>query len=260
MRLYVRLLWASIRSRMQYRVDFIATTIMYGLMMAVDFLTVAVILHRYGTVGGWNLYEVALLAGVTATANGLHRTFAGELNGFERYLVSGEFDSLLIRPWPTLASLLARNFDLGRAGAVLQGFLLIGIGLNAVLAQGAPPWLAVYLCLLPVAGFGIIVAINLAVAAAGFWLTRIDELTIFALNAPQAAASYPLNIYPGWLRGLFTSLLPVAAFGYVPLNYALGKGGSPLALAAPFLAAAGSLLVGLRLWRIGERQYQSTGS
>lgn len=260
MKLYFRLLWAAIRARMQYKLDFIATTMMFGLLMLVDFLTVAVILHRFGTVGGWNLHEVALLAGITATANGLHRTFAGELNNFERYLVNGEFDTLLTRPWPTLASLLARNFDLGRAGAILQGYILITFGLKAVLAQGAPAWLAVYVYLLPIAGFCVIVAINMAVAAMGFWLTRIDELTAFVLHAPMTAASYPMSIYPQWMRGIFTSLLPVAAAGYIPLTYGLGKGGTPLALLAPLLAAAGALLVGLRLWRFGERHYQSTGS
>lgn len=260
MKLYFRLLWAAIRSRMQYKLDFFATTMMFGLLMVVDFLTVAVILHRYGSVGGWDLYEVALLAGVTATANGFHRTFAAELNGFERYLVNGDFDSLLIRPWPTLASLLARNFDLGRAGAILQGYLVVGFGLQAVMAKGAPAWLPLYVLFLPLAGFGIIVAINTAVAAVGFWVTRVDDLNVFVLHAPQTAASYPMTIYPQWLRSIFTSLLPVAAAGYIPLHYALGKGGSPFALLVPVLASAGAVFVGLRLWHFGERHYQSTGS
>jgi ABC-type uncharacterized transport system permease subunit len=48
------------------------------------------------------------------------------------------------------------------------------------------------------------------------------------------------------------------AVNHVPLRYALGKGGTALALLAPVAAAVLSLLVGL--WSWGLRQYQSAGS
>jgi len=260
MALYFRLVAASIRARMQYKLDFIITFVLYALLTAVDFLFVATVLYRYRYIMGWNVYEVALLSGVASSAFGLYRTFGAELNSFERYLVNGDFDSLLIRPWPTLATLLSRSFDMGRLGGVGQGIILITVGLNGVLDAGAPPWLAVYVYLLPIAGTGVIMALSLATATAGFWLTRIDELQVFAIGAPFTASTYPLDIFPKWLRWLFTGLLPVATMGYIPLRYALGKGGTVLALATPFAAAGLSLLVGLHLWRWGERHYQSTGN
>lgn len=260
MALYLRLVGASIRSRLQFKVDFVITTLLYAVITAVDFLTVAAILYRYREVSGWNIYEIALLAGVASAATGLFRTFAAELSGFERYLVTGEFDNLMTRPLPTLVTLLARNFDLGRLGATLQGLVLLSIGLKGVLAQGAPPWLAVYIFLLPVAGFFIMIAIALLVATAGFWLTRIDDLQTFALNAPMTAVNYPMEIYPRWLRWLLTGVLPVATMAYLPLTYALGKGGMLVMLLAPFLTATVAMLLTLRLWRWGERHYQSTGN
>lgn len=257
MRLYFRFVAAGIRARMQYKWDFLVTTVLYAILAAVDFLTVAAILYRYQYIAGWNVYEVALLAGMVGSAIGLFRCFADELFGFERYLLTGEFDNLLIRPWPTLATLLARNFDLGRIGAYLQGVVVTAFGLGGV---KAPAWLAVYAYLAPVAGAVIFLAINLAVAAAGFWIVRIGDLLTFAYNAPATAASYPMDVFPRWLRWLLTSLLPVAAMSYLPMRFALGKGGTVLALLAPFAAAALALLIGYRLWRWGERHYQSTGS
>lgn len=257
MRLYFRLLGAGLRARLQYKFDFLMTTVMYGLITAVDFLTVAAILYKYRSVSGWSVYEVALLAGITSASYGLFRTFGAELASFERYLVTGEFDSVLIRPWPTLATLLSRSFDIGRIGAVLQGLVVVGVGLQGI---GAPPWLWLYCLTLPLAGGLVITAIYLTVATAGFWLTRIDDLQTFAGNAPMAAAVYPQEIYPKILRWLFLSLLPVAAIGYVPLRYALGKGGAPVALLVPYLAAVVSLRVSLWLWSRGERRYQSSGS
>lgn len=260
MALYFRLLASSIRARLQYKWDFLFTTLMYSALVAVDFVVVAAILYRYRSVAGWNVYEVALLSGVVSVSFGLFRTFAAELETFERYLVTGEFDQLLIRPWPTLASLLSRNFDLGRAGAILQGIVVIAIGLKGALAQGAPPWFAVYVFLLPLAGACIFTGITLAVATAGFWLTRIDELQTFARGAPMTAANYPADIYPRWLRYLLTLVLPVLSMGYTPVRYVLGKGGTAFSLLVPFVTAIVALAIGLRLWAWGERRYQSTGS
>jgi ABC-2 type transport system permease protein len=255
--LYFRLLGAGLRARMQYKLDFLVTTLLYALITAIDFLIVAAILFRYQQVEGWTLYQVAILSGMTGSAYGLYRTFCSELEGFERYLVTGDFDNLLIRPWPTLASLLSRNFDLGRIGALLQGLTLVSIG---IVGAGAPWWVWPYLVLSVPAGACIISALSLAVSASGFWLVRIADLQTFAVNAPNAASNYPMEIFPKWLRWLFTGVLPVAATAYLPMRYALHKGGSALSLLAPFAAAGGAMAVALAFWRHGERHYQSTGN
>lgn len=257
MRLYPRLLGAAIRSRMQYKLDFLLTSLLFALITSIDFLTVAAILFRYDKVAGWNLYEVALLAGTASASLGLYRVFAAELDGFERYLVNGEYDGLLVRPWPALLSLLARNFDIGRIGAAVQGYLVMGIGLSGV---DLPGWVVGYVVLLPVFGAVVIGAIAVAVAGVGFWVTRVQDLNTFAINAPVVAAYYPADIFPEWLRGLLTGLLPVTAAGYWPVRYVLGKGGTVWMLGAPAVAAGLALVVALRVYRWGERRYQSTGS
>jgi ABC-2 type transport system permease protein len=260
MRLYLRLITASIRARLQYKWDFLLTTVLHAFGTAIDFLTVAAILFRYHSIAGWNIYEVALLSGTISAAHGLFRLVGAELNQFERYLVTGEFDQLLTRPWQTLPSLLSRSFDLGRVGGVLQGYLVLGIGLKGVLAAGAPGWIVPYVLTLPLAGLFIDGAVHLMTATAGFWITRIDELQTFTINAPLTAANYPAEIYPNWLRYLLTGVLPMLTMGYIPMRYALGKGGGPLNLAVPYLTAVLMVVVSLRLWGWGERRYQSTGN
>lgn len=257
MALYFRLLGGAIRTRMQYKLDFLGSTLFGALSTAMEFLSVAVVLYRFHSVGGWGIYEGALLAGTISAAQGLLRIFAAELYSFDRYLLTGDFDILLIRPWPTLASLLSRNFDLGRVGALVQGYLLITLGAGGA---GLPGWARLYLFLLPLAGLIILTAISMAVAAAGFWLMRTGELMTMTIKAPASAAAYPMEIFPELMRRLFLSVLPVGAIGYVPLRYLLGKGGGPWALAVPLVAAGLALGMSLQLWRFGERRYQSTGS
>ncbi len=260
MDLYLRLIGASLRSRLQYKFDFFLTVLFNAVGSAIDFMTVAAVLNRYPVISGWNVFEIALLSGVASASYGLFRVFGAELATFERYLVGGEFDNLLLRPWPTIAMLLGRNFDFGRIGATLQGLLLIAIGIRYALTQGAPGWLPMFALLLPLAGALIVAGISLVTASIGFWIVRIDELTVFTTNAPMTAANYPISIYPLWMRRMLSGVLPVAAMGYTPLNYALGKGGAAWHLAVPFLTAGMAIWLGLVAWHFGERHYQSAGS
>lgn len=259
-KIYLRLLAASVRAQMQYRFDFLISTVLYAGLTVMDFATVAVILARFKIVGGWELPQIALLAGVPSTAWGLYRTFASELHEIEPYLISGSFDSFLVRPYPPLLLLTAQKFDLGRVGGIVQGMVVLGTGLWYFVTGGGAPLAALYILLLPLAAFGIMLGLSLATAGVGFWIIRVEQLQHFVLGAPMAAGNYPLAIFPTWLRRVLTFILPVGAWAYFPLRYLLGKGGSPLALGAPFLAAGAVLGVGYLVWRAGLRQYQSTGS
>ena len=103
-------------------------------------------------------------------------------------------------------------------------------------------------------------AVGLATAGAGFWIVRIDELQVFTMNAPSTATSYPLDIYPSWLRWVFVTLLPLGLGAYVPLRFILDKGGTALDLLWPALACPAAVWAALTLWKTGEAHYTSTGT
>lgn len=260
-RLYLRLAAASLQARMEYKLNFALTTFLYGILSVVDMVLIAALLTRFRTVGGWSLAEVALLYGLSSAAMGIFRTFAPEVDNFERYIVQGEFDGLLLRPWPSLFVLLTRNVDIWRIGWAMQGYLVATVAALALIrSDSMAPWALGYLWLLPLAGCGIFFALALVTAALAFWVERINELQVFTLHAPQNASGYPLHIYPRWLRWLFSSAVPVAFVNYVPVRYLLGKGGSGLDLFVSPMVAAIALWVAYRFWCWGESRYQSTGS
>jgi ABC-2 type transport system permease protein len=76
--------------------------------------------------------------------------------------------------------------------------------------------------------------------------------------------SYPMNIYPEWMRVVFTFILPAALMNFYPALYVLDKPdpfGLPKDIA--FLSpVAGAAMFGLALafWRFGLKHYQSTGT
>ena len=76
--------------------------------------------------------------------------------------------------------------------------------------------------------------------------------------------SYPMNIYPDWMRKFFTYILPAIFINYYPALFILDKP-DPLGMAgfAAFLSPLVSFSVfgfSLAFWKFGLRHYQSTGT
>lgn len=260
-RAYRILAATSLKSAMQYRFSFIANFFGLGALGFADFVVLAAVIIRFKTIGGWSPWEVAVLYGMSSCALGLFRVIGSEIHDFDKYLVNGELDALLTRPWDPLFVLLSKKVDVNRLGAPTQGLIVAGIGVVHLTGTGAiSPLDAALIPLFIINGFLIYSGISVATATIGFWTTRVDDLQPVTIYAPSTAAMYPLTIFPGWLRGLLTSLLPVALTNYIPLTYLLRKGAPWYVLPGSVGATWVFLWLVWRFWRIGLRRYNSTGS
>ncbi|WP_194843276.1 ABC transporter permease [Paenibacillus sp. B01] len=259
--MHLLLIRFSFRSSMQYRFNFWFGTIASAVIASVEFSLLAVILARFGAIQGWTLTESAYLYAVLVLAKALYRSLASDVHHLEKYLVSGDLDGLLLRPVPVLLALMTRNFSV-RVGETLLGASMLAYSLAALARDGAIElWVALPLTLAAVVnGALLLFGIGLATAAMGFWMTRIEVLQNMTEDAAHTAVRYPLSIYPGWLKALLSTALPVAFVNYWPAMFILkgAVGGWTLALSTA--ASAAALAAGGWLWSRGLRSYQSTGS
>ena len=259
--LYRKLLVASIRVQMQYKLNFITSAATTGMIMVLDFLILSAILYRFHDVSGWNIYEVGLLYGISSVAVSVYRFFAPEINDFEKYVIHGELDQLLIRPVSPLLLLLTRNLDLSRIGGMVQGISVLILSMAGLYAQGKEIGLLLLFTPVAIVSGGVIYfSIALTTAALGFWAHQVKDLQTFTIYAPANASNYPISLYPGWLKWMFYTVLPIAFMNYVPMLTLLGKAESwYLPLLTPVVAAL-ALVLSLRFWAYGIRHYHSTGS
>ncbi|HHY45249.1 MAG TPA: ABC transporter permease [Firmicutes bacterium] len=260
-RLYGLLISGAVRAKMQYKFDFIASILLETVMGAYDYMVAVAALWRFHTIAGWNIYEVGLLYSVSKIGWGLYRAFLEEVDRFEGYIIRGDFDAILTRPYPSLFVLASRNFAMERLSFVIQGTAILVISLRNLLGLGVLDWSGVLHLGLAILWTTLITcAIGIATSAAAFIIVRVEELQVFTQNAPGTATLYPLEIYPTWLRNMLLYFIPLGVGNYIPVRYLLGKGGSWLNLVAPAVTAAISLAVAVRLWHLGEVRYHSTGS
>jgi ABC-2 type transport system permease protein len=262
---YRRLISVQIRSQMQYRFPFFVELVATGLITTSGFVTLAFVLQRFGSIAGWKLGEVAFLYGVVETSFGvMDMIFSGfDPGNFGRQTRLGRFDQLLLRPVDITVQVLGSEFLIRRLGRIAQGFVILILALTMVQIN----WTFGKILFLPVvflsqiAFFGGLFIIG---ATISFWtLESIEIVNIFTYGGTEMM-SYPMHIYPNWLRDFFSYLLPAIFLNYYPALYFLGKP-DPLHFPtiAPFLAPVagfGVLAIALAFWKYGIRHYQSTGT
>lgn len=258
---YLKMLKTNIRSQLQYKANFMMTSIANASLSALDFLLLGAILARFDHVKGWSLYEIGILYGVISCAMSLYRIFCVEIHEFEKYIILGEFDQLLTRPLSPLFLLLTKRLDLGKVGGSLQGIAVLAFSLAGLFRQGEGSIaLLVYLPVAILIGGMMMFSISLITATTAFWTSQVKDMQTFTIFAPSNAANYPISLYPDWLKMVFLGLLPVGFINYVPALYLLHKGGSWYYLLLSPGVAILYLALALWFWSFGIKHYHSTGS
>ncbi|WP_105617261.1 ABC transporter permease [Vallitalea okinawensis] len=258
MTLFVTLFKASLKSDAQYKFDFVINIIGNFLGLFADFLIVAFILLRFQSIDGWELHEVALMYAIVEFGFGVYRFIGDGFNNFEQLILSGKFDTLLIRPAPALVQVMLQKVDFKRLGMILQA-LAVGIwGLSNVNFISTTYY--IYLPILLVASVAMNLAISILLAAIAFWTGKNEDIIILGHYSTRKAASYPATIYHSIFTHALTFIIPFFTISYYPLLYLTGKSKQILFLIAPIIGVLVISFLAYMVWNTGIKRYSSTGT
>ena len=259
---YLRLLGVQLRvsvaSAMAYRANFLLEGVMSLSSMALTLLPLLVVFHHREKVAGWTAPEALIVIGyfmaVRAVIDGLISPSLVEL---VEKIRSGSFDYVLLKPVDAQAMVSASRYEPWKvfdlAGA-------IAVVIYAFVQIGAPPRAADVVLGAVLFGTGVLAtyALWIVCAAASFWVVRLDNL-MYLLGAIFDTARWPVQVFPGLWRIVFTFVIPVAVMTTYPAKALLGLIDAREALAT--VGGALALLVVSRLvWRIAIRSYTSASS
>jgi ABC-2 type transport system permease protein len=261
-RLYAVLAGAGIRAQMQYRASFAIRMVTDAFGIVADFVTIALLVNRFGAVQGWALPELALLYGMVGVSWGLVELGLRGFEEFGQFLLAGELDRWLLRPRGVLLQIAGSHFEPHRLGRIAQAAVVLAAALVALdLPASGVAWVAVGVA----GGVVFFAGIVQAGAATQFWtLGQTSELQNMLTYGGTASLSYPVSIYERWFRRILTFGVPMAFVNYYPALAALGRAdGDPAATAAAWAApfvCVGVALAGSALFRRGLRRYESSGT
>src|SRR5687767_2697475 len=263
-RLYGRYVAASMRAQMQYPGSFIATSVGAFAATVIDFIGVWLLFARFRQIEAWRFEEVALFYGVVSVSSAIADAITRGLDVFgERFVKTGDFDRLLVRPRSTALQLLGYELRATRIGRLAQGMLAWGVAVN--LSSIDWTWQSwAILCFAVAGGVALFSGILVLQATLAFWTVESLEVANTLTYGGVEAGQYPLAIYTRWFRDFLTFIVPLGCVSYFPVAFVLGHANRtgapewllPLTPVVGFVFLAGSLWV----WRLGVRQYTSTGS
>lgn len=264
-RLYFRLISIQIRSQMQYRVSFLMEMVSTAFLSGITFLSVALIIERFGSIMGWNLGEVAFMAGlIEMSFASMEIIFSGfDAEAFATRIRLGTFDQMLLRPVNITVQVLGSQFLLRRIGRILEGLLIFIFCLATTPIVWTPGKLVYFpvVFVSQIVAFGALFMIGSTLT---FWTVQPVEAMNILTYGGNELMTYPMSIYPAWVRHFFTFLVPFVFLNYYPALYFLDKpdplGLPPEASFMAPLAAALMMAAGFLFWRFGIDHYQSTGS
>lgn len=262
MRRYGHLLWvqarASIATAMQYRIDFLIQGAMSLYWLAWNLVPLLILYGGRDIVAGdWDFSAALIVIGWFTMLRGL---LEGAINPslvdvVER-IRTGAFDYVLLKPADTQFLVSTAQFAPWKLIDVFGG---VGLVIYAFWRRGHAPAAhdVALAAVMLVSAAMVLYSLWILVVSAAFWVVRLDNLT-YLFTAVFDAARWPVQVFRGAWRFVFTFVIPLALMTTFPAMAILGRLDGRTALASlggAFLFA----LMARGLWSLAIRNYTSAG-
>lgn len=261
-RRYAALFWAQLQASlvtsMQYRTDFIVSGLMSFFWMFWNVVPLLIVFGRRDSVAGWTFAESLVVIGwfniLRAVLDGAIAPSLVEAVERIRY---GTLDYVLIKPADSQFLVSTSRFVPWKIVDALGG---LGIIAFAFARMGRAPDLAAVGASLVMLVAAVLVLYNvwILVICASFWVVRLDNLS-HMFSAIFDAARWPVQVFRGVWRVLFTFVIPLAVMTTYPAMALLGTldtGTAGAAIAGAAVFAAATRLV----WSYSVGKYTSASS
>lgn len=255
------LLIMDVRAQMEYRaafwIDRVAQIITYGSSFAVIWL----LANRFGHIAGWDWADLALLFSfhLLGYSIGACVSFT-QMRDLEEQVRLGTIDTLLTKPVNTWIYIVFSRFNIGYAGHVILGVVLMAWALTVIDIPWSAEWVLYFVASLLSAGMVTAGIMTIIGSTALIW-TRSNHLYSLYFGFWELSR-YPLNIFPGAIQLVMLTVVPLGFMAAVPVAVLLDKDVPLLGPWAPLAALlAGPVLVLLAMWewRYALNRYQGAG-
>jgi ABC-2 type transport system permease protein len=260
---YARYWWINLLTMLEYRANFVMWAFFTIIYHGTAIVALWVTLRNFPSINGWNFRETAFMYGLWMLGHSLHNTLFTGVGSVPEFVREGRFDRFLVRPLDPLFQAITVPQQVWPDELILA---VIYFCVATAFAGVRVDWIFVlYVPFVAIGGALIDFGINLAIATASFWFTRIDSLRWVFMSLEQEFSRYPISIYQRGVRIALTFALPFAFMNYFPATYLLHKSEDGLhlnpavGLLTPLVGAL-CVALGYAFWRVGIDRYQGTGS
>lgn len=263
LKIYWQYIKMFIRARMEYRVSFFMGIFSNFYCYFVTYIIFWIIVSGFGTIGEWNFSDITILYGlnlITYSVSGVF--FWGSVYNLEKEITSGNLDSYLLKPMGVIQQLICRHFGDTFIGQILVSVIFMAIAF-ANLSTTLNIWGYLY-CLLALIGGVLIQAGAMIIGGSmSFWFNRSRDLADIFLYEFRNILNYPLDIFPEFIRMVFTLIIPWAFINYYPSLIVLHKAETCSEIILGFLSPFVGIVfftISILVFNRGLRRYTGSGS
>jgi ABC-2 type transport system permease protein len=257
LRLLVMQFRASLLLSMQYRVEFLLDGFVEIFWMATAIIPLFVVYGIRPSIRGWTFGEALMVMGWFTFLQGvLEGAINPSLVTVVDHIRKGTLDLLLIKPADAQFLVSTARFQPWRSVNVVTAVLVFAWGFH-VLGRAPSGGAIAIASVAGLAAVAVLYSLWMVTVSAAFYLVRIDNLTQL-FNAVFDAARWPVSVFRGVVRGIFTFVVPLALMTTYPAEALLDRLARPT-LFASLGAAVLALAIARVVWRASIARYTSAG-
>lgn len=248
----------NIKKQIEYKSSFIMNSFSQLLVFFTYYFIILALFDKFSNIRGFSLYEVLLCFSIIHFGFSFNETFFRGIDKFEKLVIDGKIDRLLVRPRGILYQVICDEIDFVKIFRVLQSLIIMVIAilkLNIVWSFGK----VIVLLMMLISSITIFFGLFVLMASYCFITIQGLEIKNLMTDGGKFLAQYPMGIYKKGLLFFFTFFIPYACINYYPLLYFIGKSNNILYMLSPLMLI---IFIVLCLWsfRVGLKHYNSTGS
>ena len=258
LRLYLIIEAQYIKARMQYRADFIISSLGMFFSSLATLGIFWVILQSVPDLAGWSLMEMVFIYAFYMIAISPMQILFDHAWQLRFHIQQGTFLKYYFRPLNMMFYYMSEIFDLKGLTQLIVGIILLVYASRQLHLDWSPTRILLLLVTLFSAAL-VQISIIVTASCASFWV--IDSYPVLGLAWKLREFSpYPMTIFDGAFRFAFTFIIPIGFVSFYPSQLFLRpQDVSNLVYFSPVIGI-GLFMLTYWVWKQGVNSYTGTGS
>ena len=258
MKLYFNSLALHLKSELEYRMSFIISFLAQILIFFTYYFVIIALFSKFNNIKGFTLYEVLLCFSIIQFGFAFNEVFARGIDKFDKLIIEGGFDRLLLRPKNLILQVLCSDGDFVKVSRLIQAIIVLVIALINLKVE-ITFLKAICLILMLMASCVIFFGIFLLAASYCFMTVQGLEVRNVFTDGGKHMAQYPIGVFKKGFVFFFTFIIPYAFVNYYPLLYFIGRNDNILYAFSPLIVFL-YLIPCFIVFYMGVKKYEGSGS
>lgn len=258
MKLYFKYLKINLKSALEYKWSFILAFLSQIAIVFTSYFVIVSLFDKFNNIKGFTVHEVLLTFAIVQFGFAFNEVFFRGIDKFDRLIINGGYDRLLIRPRNIFLQILGSEFQFVKLSRMLQALFILGIALfNLTIDWNIYKMFTILFMLLS----SILIFLGIFILGASYCFFTIEGLearNLFTYGGREMAG-YPIGVFKKGFVLFFTFIIPFAFVNYYPLLYITGRNTNTLYAFSP-IAVLLFIIPCLFIFKWSSKHYLSVGS